>query len=325
MKHYVPVSVIIPTYNRAEAIKRTLDTIEKESSVFPEEIIVVDQSQDTITREEIRKCCEGFQGVRVKYVFLETPSSTKARNIGIENATNDVLVFMDDDVDVNRESLHNIYDIMNRSNVAMLGAIDETLPTSNGLFGCLFAMKSFKNRNIGHVTKSLLGRYPQKVIGLVDTMWAMGFCFSVKKNNLTDWNLSFDEQLTGYAYAEDLDLTYRYYKCARRNKLKCVLSDMVKVKHLETKECRIPNKRNIMKYVINRKYLAFKYNEPWTTHVCMKWANVGLMVSRVMNHEPYRDICEANRRCNQLVELLKQGIIKEEFFNEDFDLNMYQR
>lgn len=325
MRKVLPISVIIPTFNRFEALSRTLSMIDILSGTIPNEIIIVDQSQREETRRNISYCCDKYRKINAKYILLKTPSSTKARNIGILHAVNDILVFMDDDVDVNKDTFENLYDLMSNPSIAMVGAIDETLPTSGGIMGCLFCMKSFKNRNIGHVTKALLGRYPQTVVGMVDTMWAMGFCFSVKKQYLSIWKLAFDENLTGYAYAEDLDLTFSYYKCAKKLKLKCVLSDKVIVKHLETKEYRTPSKRNIFKYVINRKYLAYKYNEPLSTHLLLKWANVGLMITRIMNHESCREIVEANKRCHQVQKLLKKRIIQEDFFDESFDIRNYQR
>ena len=318
MRKELPVSIIIPTFNRHQALCRTLAVIESQSKTIPQEIIVVDQSMDVQVRLAIQESCAEFRSINVRYVFLETPSTTKARNVGIQQASNDILVFMDDDVDVNPDSLENIYTLMSQMSTAMVGVIDETLPTSGGVFGCIFAMKSYRNRNIGHVTKALLGRYPQKVEGTVDTMWAMGFCFAVKKKYLTDWDISFDEKLTGYAYAEDLDLTYRYYKKSRKAGLRCLLSENITVKHLETKEYRIPSKRNIFKYVINRKYLAYKYGEPMPTHLVLAWANTVLLISRLLHHEPCKDILEANRRCRQVKKYLKQGIIQEEFFDEEF-------
>lgn len=320
MKKKLPISIIIPTFNREEALKRTLSTIDEYSEMVPDEVIVVDQSIQLETRKRIRDCCDEFASIKCRYIFLETPSTTKARNVGVQNAGNDILVFMDDDVDVNGDTLGNLYELLRDESIAMVGVIDETLPTSGGTLGCLFAMKSYRNRNIGHVTKALLGRYPQKVNGTVDTMWAMGFCFAVKKQYVTKWNLLFDEKLTGYAYAEDLDFTYRYYRQAQKQDLKCLLSENISVRHLETKEYRIPSKRNIFKYVINRKYLAYKYESPLSTHILMCWANIGLMLSRIVNHEPCYDIIAASRRCHQLKKYLKKGIIKEEFFDDNFSI-----
>lgn len=318
MKKELPISIIIPTFNREEALKRTLFIINKYSRTIPNEVIVVDQSIKQESRKRIRDCCNEFASIKCRYIFLETPSSTKARNIGIEKACNDILVFMDDDVDVNCDTLGNIYKLLCNESIAMVGVIDETLPTSGGKLGCLFCMKSYRNRNIGHVTKALLGRYPQNVKGTVDTMWAMGFCFAVKKQYVTKWNLFFDEKLTGYAYAEDLDFTYRYYRQAKKCHFKCLLSENVSVRHLESKEYRIPSQRNVFKYVINRKYLAYKYELPISTHILMCWSNIGLMVSRIVNHEPFYDIIAASRRCHRLKKYLKNGIIREEFFDDDF-------
>ena len=56
----------------------------------------------------------------------------------------------------------------------------------------------------------------------------------------------------------------------------------------------------------------------------MVWANIGLIISRIINHEPFNDIILANRRCHQLKKYLKKGIIREEFFDEDFSIKSFE-
>lgn len=315
-KRIIPISIIIPTLNRPSAIIRTIDRLLK-MEVIPAQILVIDQTSELVERQKIQEYLSRIKNISVIYQYLQIPSSTSARNAGIDAATHNVLVFMDDDVDVNADTLMNIYRYMGDSKIAMVGLIDETLPKSTGRFGYLFGMKSWKNRKIGHVTASMLGRYPDDIKGIVPTMWAMGFCFALKRDKLNEWKLRFDEKLTGYAYAEDLDLTYMYYKRAAAEGLKCLLAEDLKVKHLESKEYRIPSALNTYKYVINREYLSYKHNMGIFSRLCTRWTNFGLYLLRLFQGARACDVLRAQYRCDKIRRQLKQGVISEASYNDE--------
>lgn len=314
-RRVLPVSVIIPTLNRPNALFRTIETLLKMDTV-PAQLVVVDQTAKAEDRQKIQRYLKDIRVIPAEYYFLQKPSSTRARNIGIEGAKENILLFMDDDVDVNPDTLENIYRYMRDEKNAMVGVIDETLPESTGRLGYLFAMKSWKNRRMGHVTPAVLGRYPDRVKGVVPTMWAMGFCFALKKDRLDAWQLRFDEKLTGYAYAEDLDITYAYYKQAKAEGLRCLLAEDLKVKHLESKEYRIPNSLNTYKYVINREYLSYKHGMSVWARLCIRWANFGQFLLRLRQGAGAGDIWRAQCRCDMIRKQLRQGMISEEFYKQ---------
>src|SRR5574344_1769771 len=206
-------TVIIPTMNRYDSLKRTLQHLVK-SSVQPNEIVVVDQTQDKMLAAQIHKLCKDISDY-IKYIKEEEASLTKARNIGIKNAHNDILIFMDDDVDVKEYTFENIVSIMsNDDKISMIGGLNDNdiMCHKNSSLGYIFGKSSYKNRYIGHVTKAMYSRFPEHCEKLTSTQWAMGFFFVVKKSLLEKWNIYFDEHLKYYAYAEDMDLTYSYYK-----------------------------------------------------------------------------------------------------------------
>ena len=124
-----------------------------------------------------------------------------------------LLVCSDDDVEVYADTLKNVYDLFQNPQIPMIAGLDDCAAKSTSKIGYLLGTKSFFKRKIGHVTASMLGRFPaQQVKGEVDTQWAMGFFFAVRTPLLKKWNIKWDENLTGYAYAEDLDFSYSYYK-----------------------------------------------------------------------------------------------------------------
>jgi len=224
------------------------------------------------------------------------------------------VVFSDDDVDVNYETLYEIYRLMSNKNIAMIAGIDENKAISKSKWGYIFGIKSYKKRKIGQVALSMHGSYPNEITGLVDTEWAMGYFFIVRKSFIDKWAIKWDETLTSYSYAEDLDFTYSYYKRANKENLKCVLSDTVKVKHLVSKEWRVASYKSSLMYVINREYLSYKHFKSPLSRIATRWANLGEFFNRIIrrNHPMY--IVKAQYFCDKYRSDIKKGNIHTELF-----------
>lgn len=89
-------SLIICTYKRAEAILKLLKSV-KLQSVYPDEIIIVDGSEDDITKELNLE--SNYQNLSYYKVNPQDRGLTKQRNFGINNVAEgiDVICFLDDD------------------------------------------------------------------------------------------------------------------------------------------------------------------------------------------------------------------------------------
>jgi len=85
------ISAIIPAYNAADTITRTLKSI-LDQTVPPHEIIVVDDGSQDNTCEVVRAL-----GDRVTLISQENGGPSAARNTGIKAATGDWLAFLDSD------------------------------------------------------------------------------------------------------------------------------------------------------------------------------------------------------------------------------------
>lgn len=89
------VSVIIPTLDRHDILINTLKDVLKQD--YPDfEIIVVDQT------DEPAKAVSDFIKAhhQIKYIHLDQKSSPYARNIGVKNASGEIVLFLDDDVEI---------------------------------------------------------------------------------------------------------------------------------------------------------------------------------------------------------------------------------
>ena len=84
-------SIIIPTGGRVDALIETLESIERYAP--GNEVIVIGDKNDDLTRRALR---ETFHDVR--YLESDESSAVVKRNIGIARATNNILIFVDDDV-----------------------------------------------------------------------------------------------------------------------------------------------------------------------------------------------------------------------------------
>ena len=74
------VSVIIPTYNRCQLLRRALLSIYKQK-IQVDEVIVIDDGSTDDTRKML-----GKEFPDVKYTFQENAGVSAARNLGIRQA-----------------------------------------------------------------------------------------------------------------------------------------------------------------------------------------------------------------------------------------------
>nr|WP_304972651.1 glycosyltransferase family A protein [uncultured Schaedlerella sp.] len=87
------VSIIIPTYNRANVIKRAIDSVLRQTYDSYEVVVVDDGSTD-----ETESVIAGIQDARIRYIALkENQGVAHARNIGIREARYDYIAFLDSD------------------------------------------------------------------------------------------------------------------------------------------------------------------------------------------------------------------------------------
>ncbi len=87
------VSVVIATYRRPDVLPACLDALERQR-VRPSEVIVVDQSPDTRTRELV--LARGG-GDALRYVHSQVAGVSLARNIGWRQARGEIVAYTDDD------------------------------------------------------------------------------------------------------------------------------------------------------------------------------------------------------------------------------------
>lgn len=115
-------SIIIPTFNRAKSLKRTLKSIFSQNiyPAFGFEVIVVDDGSNDNTKEVASKFVTNYGGC-VKYFYHKNKGPAPARNLGLGEAKGKFAVFTDDDVVVDKNWLNNIKSAFDETNVEAIG------------------------------------------------------------------------------------------------------------------------------------------------------------------------------------------------------------
>jgi GT2 family glycosyltransferase len=115
-------TVIVPTCNHPDLLKRCLETIlQTDSPQFDWEILVMDNSEKTYQLRN-REVVQSIGDNHIRYIEM-TPlaGSTAARHLGAEIAVGEILSFIDDDSFVGRPWLKGIQDAFLNTDATIVG------------------------------------------------------------------------------------------------------------------------------------------------------------------------------------------------------------
>lgn len=108
------VSIVIPTFNNANVIGQTLDSLESQIYTNWEAICVDDGSSDSTT-EVIEKYTQKDSRIRLLRRTELPKGGSHCRNIGIQNAIGEYLILLDGDDMLSQECLKDRVEDMNNS------------------------------------------------------------------------------------------------------------------------------------------------------------------------------------------------------------------
>ncbi|PLY07524.1 MAG: glycosyl transferase [Arcobacter sp.] len=112
------ISVIIPTYNRANFLLSAINSI-KSQTYRIDEIIVVDDGSSDNTKEVLKN-------QNIKYIFQENKGVSSARNRGIKESKNDWIAFLDSDDIWEKEKIEKHINIHKTNQNIFCSYTDET-------------------------------------------------------------------------------------------------------------------------------------------------------------------------------------------------------
>jgi len=208
LKSKPSISIIIPTHKLDDHLRTCLRAIEKDKVINQIELIVV---LDGIN--DINDFFDVFDFPHLKIISLpKNAGPAHARNEGAKNASNQLLLFLDADVEVHEDTIDKVITFFNNHNQAdaLIGSYDDQ-PKVQTL------VSSFRN---------LLHHYThQQASEEATTFW--GACGAIRKKAFEDVG-GFD---TSYPKPsiEDIELGYRLIKKGYQ----IVLKKDIQIKHLK--------------------------------------------------------------------------------------------
>ena len=104
-------SIVIPTFNRADLLPETIDTILSQSFSNYEIIIVDDGSKDN-TEEVINSKYNRISNIR--YFKKDNEERGRARNFGFEHSTGSYVIFFDSDDLMQKNHLQTLFDVITK-------------------------------------------------------------------------------------------------------------------------------------------------------------------------------------------------------------------
>ena len=103
------VTVIIPTYNSVDFLDETIASIKNQTIGFENiELIIIDDYSTDNTQKLIDKYCKEYDNIKTYESGEKTGTPGRARNIAIEHAQADYIMFIDHDDKYPSTSVKNL-------------------------------------------------------------------------------------------------------------------------------------------------------------------------------------------------------------------------
>lgn len=113
-------SVIICTKDRPTELTNCMNSI-KSQTCLPKEILIIDDG--SLKKETLNIIYKTNIKSKIVYIKKSEPGLTKSRNIGIRKAIGKIIIFIDDDVLIERDFIKNLIVIFEKDKYKKIGGI----------------------------------------------------------------------------------------------------------------------------------------------------------------------------------------------------------
>ena len=227
----LPVSVVVCTYERAESLKRFLKSLQAQTSL-PREIIIVDASRTDHAEQVLAEFEDLLLSGRLRYFRVDNHyrGLTKQRNFALRHVTSPLVAFFDDDVVLEPYTLRELVQVFERDknrNVVGVGAylgphqIDRIWRLRK-ILGIVPSLKPGRYYGSGMSTPRW---FPDDGKDLVEVDWLPG-CAMAWRTEVVQKE-EFYGGFPGYAQGEDLEFSLRAKRYGR-----LVICKKARAKHL---------------------------------------------------------------------------------------------
>lgn len=273
------VSVIIPTYGRVKDLEDCLHSIIIQS-VLPKEILIIDDTPDDSIENVCKRKKKQFQDKKINLIYIRNykePSSAIARNIGIEHAKGNIVLFLDNDV------------ILDENYIREILKVYQDYPNALGVQGYItnykirrgfararnesfFLMHFEMNRN--RLLPSIQNVYAGPLTKIINCQWLVGNNCSYKRSILEKFR--FDERLKRFSSGEDDDLSYRIYRIYPRALYQTPYAKLI---HKTSPESTLSNRKLIYMGQVYHMYIFHKIiDQNFKNRLIFLWSMVGRLI-----------------------------------------------
>lgn len=280
------VSVVIPTYNRVNDVDKCLDSIITQTTL-PKEVLLVDDSENREIENLIEYKKDEFKekDILLRHIRNERGrSNTIARNIGIENATGEIILFFDSDVIIDKDYIKEILKVYKEKPDAMgvqgliekdrkeKGVIAKFVTTFNRIFYI-----QLDEKNKFRLLPSLGVSWPSFVDVIINCEWLSGANNSYRKEILIEFR--WDENLKKYGWGDDIDISYRIFKKYPHS---LFMTPYAKLIHNTSQDGRTPKKGLVYMEEIYLLYLFYKnIEQTLKNEVIYTWSRIGRLTLKM--------------------------------------------
>ena len=269
------VSIVVPSYYRADDLSELLDSILGQT-VRPFEVIVVDDTPNDTIGTLCDKYVVLFENMGSRLAYLRNPgerSLTISRNVGVKRAGGELIEFFDSDVVLHRDYIEKILEVFGKYPNALgvqgwivnvKGKTDWLSQTVNRVF--------FLNRLSKDSCRFL--EYPAVLTRIINCESLSGANMTYRREIFSEFK--FDESLKKYCYMEDVLFSNSIFKKYPKG---LFITPYAKCSHKSSEAGRIESKELERLKNQHRKYVLMKLFG-LRGALLYYWQNLGIVVKR---------------------------------------------
>ena len=206
------ISIVIPTRNRRAEVEDLLTNILSQT-FKPQEIIMVDDSKndETYLLSDKVQARFGELGINLVHIYGDNKGISAARNKGMDMARSEIVLFVDDDVTLDKNYIHQIFEVYKKdTNVKGVTGYLRSNKISLGFGNAInkvFQALMYKEEGKALVLSTGALTYPYNLMRTSLCEWMSGTNSSYKHTVLD--KIRWDENLKSYSLYDDVDLSLR--------------------------------------------------------------------------------------------------------------------
>lgn len=256
-------------------LRQTLATVFTQSR-RPDEILLVDDG--ALDREAIVGLV-AEAGIPCRYLRKATPGLAASRNLGVQHAQGEIILFLDDDVLLEPDYIAAVMTIFAQDQTKQVGGVTGALQVSYAS-GVLPFLRFFvlDGRTPGAILPSGVGILVRtgEITETMRVQWLSGCNMAYRREVFAYFH--FDQRLGAYGWGEDRDFSYRVGQ-----PYELMATPAARLIHLKATGGRI-NPRYMGFMETNYLYRFFAKNMPkrplnW---LALSWAFLGVMIKNVL-------------------------------------------